>query len=178
MARGKSFKQRFLSLLVIILMMVAVMVPSVPTYAAVKDKISVGDPSYDAVTGTMTYYNCLGTGSTLYKSIVINFTSVRKNGETAELPTDKEGFVFQSDLSSDGTYVINIPKGKNLVDIAAYIRKIKFKNCQNSQQKINFSIGKDIVEYMTFYSEDTQHYYQFIPFKYGYGTDSRLRSAI
>ena len=128
MARGKSFKQRFLSLLVIILMVVAIVAPSVPTYAAVKDKIDVGQPSYDAVSGTMTYSNCLGTGANLYKSIVINFTSVRTNGEKAVLPSNMNGFTYETKLSTDGTYVINIPEGKNLVDIAAYIRKIKFLN--------------------------------------------------
>ena len=169
MARGKSFKQRFLSLLVIILMVVAIVAPSVPTYAAVKDKIDVGQPSYDAVSGTMTYSNCLGTGANLYKSIVINFTSVRTNGEKAVLPSNMNGFTYETKLSTDGTYVINIPEGKNLVDIAAYIRKIKFLNCQNSSQKINFSIGRDIVRYMTFYSEDTGHYYQFIKFDHQLG---------
>ncbi|SFH52964.1 LPXTG-motif cell wall anchor domain-containing protein [Pseudobutyrivibrio sp. OR37] len=169
MAKGKTFKQRFLSLLVTILMVAAMVVPSVPTYAAVADKIDVGQPSYDAVSGTMTYSNCLGTGANLYKSIVINFTSVRTNGEKAVLPTNMAGFTYETKLSTDGTYVINIPEGKNLVDIAAYIRKIKFLNCQNSSQKINFSIGRDIVRYMTFYSEDTGHYYQFIKFDHKLG---------
>ena len=150
-------------------MVVAIVAPSVPTYAAVKDKIDVGQPSYDAVSGTMTYSNCLGTGANLYKSIVINFTSVRTNGEKAVLPSNMNGFTYETKLSTDGTYVINIPEGKNLVDIAAYIRKIKFLNCQNSSQKINFSIGRDIVRYMTFYSEDTGHYYQFIKFDHQLG---------
>ena len=162
MARGKTFKQRFLSFMITILMMAALVVPSFPSYA-VEDKIDVGQPAYNAVSGTMTYYNCLGTGSNLYKSLVINFTSVRKNGETAILPT-MDGFNYETGLSTDGTYVINIPEGKNLVQIASYIRKVQFTNCQNSSQKINFSIGKDIVKYMTFYSEDSQHYYQFIKF--------------
>lgn len=144
-------------------MVAAIIVPSVPAYAAVADKIDVGQPAYNAVTGTMTYYNCLGTGSNLYKSLVINFTSVRTNGEKVVLPS-MSGFNYETTLSTDGTYVINIPEGKNLVQIAAYIRKIQFLNCQNSTQKINFSIGKDIVQYMTFYSEDSQHYYQFIKF--------------
>ncbi len=163
MARGKTFKKRFLSFMITILMMAALVVPSFPSYA-VEDKIDVGQPAYNAITGTMTYYNCLGTGVNLYKSLVINFTSVRKNGEKAVLPDNMDGYVYEKKLSTDGTYIINIPDGKNLVQIAAYIRKVQFTNCQNSEQKINFSIGKDIVKYMTFYSEDSKHYYQFIPF--------------
>jgi LPXTG-motif cell wall-anchored protein len=161
MARGKTFKQRFLSLMITILMMAALVVPSFPSYA-VEDRIDVGQPAY-AADGTMTYYNCLGTGTNLYKSIVINYTSVRENGETMILP-EVAGFRYETGLSTDSTYIINIPEGKNLVQIAAYIRKIQFKNCQNSSQKINFSVGKELVQYMTFYSEDSQHYYQFIPF--------------
>jgi LPXTG-motif cell wall-anchored protein len=162
MARGKTFKKRFLSFMMTILMVAAIVVPSVPVYA-VEDKIDVGQPAYNAVNGTMTYYNCLGTGVNLYKSLVINFTSVRENGEEIILPS-VDGFRYETTLSTDSTYIINIPDGKNLVQIAAYIRKIQFKNCQNSAQKINFSIGKELVQYMTFYSEDSQHYYQFIRF--------------
>ena len=167
MARGKTFKKRLLSVMMTILMVAAIAVPSFPSYA-VADTIDVGQPGYNA-SGVMTYYNCLGTGTNLYKSLVINFTSVRENGEKIVLPS-VSGFTYETSLSTDGTYIINIPEGKNLVQIAAYIRKIQFLNCQNSSQKINFSVGKDIVKYMTFYSEDSQHYYQFIKFDKSTGT--------
>ncbi|SHI45525.1 SpaA isopeptide-forming pilin-related protein [Pseudobutyrivibrio xylanivorans] len=167
MARGKTFKKRLLSVMMTILMVAAIAVPSFPSYA-VADTIDVGQPGYNA-SGVMTYYNCLGTGTNLYKSLVINFTSVRENGEKIILPS-VSGFTYETSLSTDGTYIINIPEGKNLVQIAAYIRKIQFLNCQNSSQKINFSVGKDIVKYMTFYSEDSQHYYQFIKFDKASGT--------
>ena len=167
MARGKTFKKRLLSVMMTILMVAAIAVPSFPSYA-VADTIDVGQPGYNA-SGVMTYYNCLGTGTNLYKSLVINFTSVRENGEKIVLPT-VAGFTYETSLSTEGTYIINIPEGKNLVQIAAYIRKIQFLNCQNSSQKINFSVGKDIVKYMTFYSEDSQHYYQFIKFDKASGT--------
>lgn len=167
MARGKTFKKRLLSVMMTILMVAAIAVPSFPSYA-VADTIDVGQPGYNA-SGVMTYYNCLGTGTNLYKSLVINFTSVRENGEKIVLP-NVSGFTYETALSTDSTYIINIPDGKNLVQIAAYIRKIQFLNCQNSSQKINFSVGKDIVQYMTFYSEDSQHYYQFIKFDRSSGT--------
>ena len=133
MARGKTFKKRLLSVMMTILMVAAIAVPSFPSYA-VADTIDVGQPGYNA-SGVMTYYNCLGTGTNLYKSLVINFTSVRENGEKIVLP-NVSGFTYETALSTDSTYIINIPDGKNLVQIAAYIRKIQFLNCQNSSQKV------------------------------------------
>lgn len=163
MAKGKIFKNRLLSIIMVLAMTALMWVPAAVPVQAVEDSITVGQPAFNAANGTMTYYNCVGTGANLYKSIVVNFTSVRENNEYCELPS-MTGFTYETSLSTPGTYIINIPEGKNLVEIAKYIRKIQFVNCQNSSQKINFSIGKDIVKYMTFYSEDSEHYYQFIKF--------------
>jgi len=164
MAKARRFKNAMLSAMLMLMMVFTMVAPSI-TVEAANDTIDVGEPAYNAVSGIMQYSNCLGTGSTLYKSIVISFTSVRENGECAVMPAI-DGFTVESKLSTDGTYVINMNSGKNLVQVASFIRKIQFKNCQNSSQKINFSIGRDLVEYMTFYSEDTGHYYQFVPFIY------------
>ncbi|MBR5636004.1 MAG: LPXTG cell wall anchor domain-containing protein [Pseudobutyrivibrio sp.] len=169
MAKRKTFKNRLLSIIMVLAMTALIWVPAAAPVQAVEDSITVGQPAFNAANGTMTYYNCVGTGANLYKSIVVNFTSVRENNEYCELPS-MTGFTYETSLSTPGTYIINIPEGKNLVEIAKYIRKIQFVNCQNSSQKINFSIGKDIVKYMTFYSEDSEHYYQFIKFDKSSGT--------
>ena len=170
MNRIRANIKRIASVLAVLVMVFLMVAPPLTVEAAsTSDYFILGEPEHDLINGYMKYGYAQGYGKTLYKSIVVNFTSVCTHGEKIEI-TSMDGFNYERDLSNNVTVVINMPEGKTLPQVCGFIRKIKFYNCDSANNKIKFTIGREEVHYMTLYCEDTGHYYQYIPFKSTEGT--------
>ena len=112
MGKARRNKNRVLSLLATLMLVMTLFVPIIPVSAAgVADAFDIGEPAFDAGTGILQYSSAMGYGTGLYTSIVISFTSVRQNNEQMVLPS-MSGFEYNAGISNDATKTINMPEGK------------------------------------------------------------------
>ena len=111
---------------------------------------------------TESFKNAKGTGTELYKSILIAYGKDPNSSEKLELP-DVDGFVKSTDASTNYSIVINMPNGKTPEEIGNYVKEIKFKNSSDGQI-IQIVISDTVINNKTFYYQTNQHYYQYIKY--------------
>jgi hypothetical protein len=98
------------------------------------------------------------------RTLLINFSnSVAANDEII-LPTTPAGFTV-SDKSLTNKYAkrIDIAAGTPSTAIAQYIRSIGFI-IGSEQQSVDVTVTTEEILYDTYYNQETQHYYQYIPY--------------
>lgn len=109
---------------------------------------------------TQKFVDAYGTGTELYKSILIANGNAEGSSIELELPT-VDGFIKSADASTNYSTVINMPSGKTPEEIGNYIKEIIFKNCSDGQM-IQIVISDKIINNKTFYYAANQHYYQYV----------------
>ncbi|WP_062320148.1 immunoglobulin-like domain-containing protein [Halolactibacillus sp. JCM 19043] len=101
------------------------------------------------------------TGSGI-KSILISFNQSVTLGDKIILPSSSSGFtVSTSSASNDYTKRINLSDSVTTSDVQDYLRNVSYE-LGSSEQSVQVVVTSEDIQYDTYYSIDTEHYYQYV----------------
>ncbi|MEQ6391021.1 hypothetical protein RZN22_17185, partial [Bacillaceae bacterium S4-13-58] len=111
--------------------------------------------------GTFHFENLSVNGSDI-KSILISFNESVSADDKIILPNAKVGFtVSDSSIDNDYTKRINLSESVTTTDVQNYLRDVGFQ-LGNGEQSVQVVVTSENILYDTYYSIDTEHYYQYV----------------
>lgn len=140
----------------------------VRTMADTEDRLAlnVGTPSKSG--NNYTFPNASGTGTAKYFTLLIMFTKTLSDGEGITA-TDSGTFDVQENISTDTSVIVHLNvNGGGLTpsEVANYIKSnVTITSTSGKvEQEVEFMLTKEKVGYKTLYFDNTEHFYQYVPF--------------
>ena len=138
--------------------MIFALLPAQTALALLRPSVNLGSPTL--ADGKYYYESAVVEGSVI-RTLLINFSDEVAPGDTITLPAAPEGFTV-SGSSNDYTKRINIGSGIEASAVQSYLRGVGF-SLGNDSQTVQVVVSSENIQYDTYYSSGTQHYYQFVP---------------